>query len=92
MVPGDELVYFFYRFRTLTSQIGQSSQHLNSCVVIEIYLRIGDVYASNSSTESNYTDSRQIMKEIELFEPHGLMLEWNFPNLGANKANEKSII
>ena len=50
MVMSDELVYCFYHFRTLTSQVGQSSQRLNSCVV-KIYLRIGDVYASNSSTE-----------------------------------------
>ena len=41
---------------------------------------------------SNYTDSRQILKEIELFGPHRLMFEWNFPSLGANKANEKSMI
>ena len=49
MVSSDELVYCFYRFLTLT-EVGQSSQHLNSCVV-KIYLRIGDVYASNSPTE-----------------------------------------
>ena len=41
---------------------------------------------------SNYMDSRQILKEIELFEPHGLMFEWNFPSLGANKVNEKFMI
>ena len=49
MVPSDELAYCFYRFLTLT-EVGQSSQHLNSCVV-KIYLQIGDVYSSNSPTE-----------------------------------------
>ena len=45
MVPSDELVYCFYRFLTLTG-VGQSSQHLNSCVV-KIYLRIGDIKFTN---------------------------------------------
>ena len=49
MVPSDELVYCFYRFLTLT-EVGQSLQHLNSCVV-KIYLQICNVYASNSPTE-----------------------------------------
>ena len=43
MVPSDELVYCFYRFCTLTG-VGQSSQHLNSCVVKYIYASAMSTY------------------------------------------------
>ena len=50
MVPNDELVYCFYCFLNSHGGWTKLTLHLNSCVV-KIYLRIGDVYASNSPTE-----------------------------------------
>ena len=38
---------------------------------------------------SNYTDSRQILKEIELFGPHGLMFEWNFQKSWSKQSKRK---
>ena len=75
-MPSDELVYCFYRFRIITSQVGQSSQHLNSCLA-KAYLRTGDVTHQIHQQSSNYTDSRQILKDIEVSELRGLMFEWN---------------
>ena len=41
---------------------------------------------------SNYMDSGQILKEIVLFEPHGLKFDRNFPSLEANKVNESPAV
>ena len=70
MVPSDEFVSF-------PSSHGGGTKLTTSQFVriVTIYLRIGDVYSSNSPTDFQNTDSRQILKEIELFEPHGLKFE-----------------
>ena len=50
-----------------------------SCVSQNIFTHDDDVHATNSLTYSNYMDSRQILKERELFEPHRLKFNQNFP-------------
>ena len=53
-----------------------------------------DWHSSMQTGEIGYgygTDSRQILKEIELFKPHGLKFDRNFPCLEAEKV-EKPVI
>ena len=62
---SDELVYCFYRLSTRLTEVEQGSQ-INSCVV-KIYLRMLIFTHQIYQQSCNYTDSRQILKEIELF-------------------------
>ena len=61
---SDELVYCFYRLSTRLTEVEQGSQ-INSCVV-KIYLRMLIFMHEIYQQSCNYTDSRQILKEIEL--------------------------
>ena len=62
------------------TKLQQGSQHFSSCVV-KTYLRVMFTHQIDQIVQqySNYTDSGQILKEIVLFEPHGVRFYRNFP-------------
>ena len=88
---SDELVYCFYRLSTRLTEVEQGSQ-INSCVV-KIYLRMLIFTHQIYQQSCNYTDSRQILKEIELFWATWFEILLEYPkSWSRNKVNpERSV-
>ena len=55
--------------------------------MVKTYLRTVMFTHQIHQKYSSYTDSRQNVKGIELFEQHGVKFDRNFPSLEAKKVN-----